>query len=67
MKKNAIKKKKTKIILFNINNDINNQTKDNFLKILMKQRILYQNKIPDNSRFKINPKTIVKIDINKII
>ena len=51
----------------NITNDNNNQKNDNFLKILMKQRMLYQNKIPDNSRFKINPKTFVKIDINKII
>ena len=47
-------------IIENINN---NQQNDNFLKILMKQRLIYQNKIPDNSRFKLNPKNKVNIDV----
>ena len=42
-----------KNIINNINND-NSEQNDNFLEKLMKQRLNYQNKIPDNSIFKIN-------------
>ena len=55
-----IKEENNDKIIENINN---NQQNDNFLKILMKQRLIYQNKIPDNSRFKLNPKNKVNIDV----
>jgi len=37
------------------NNNNNNKQNENFIEILMKQRLNYQNKIPNNSIFKINP------------
>ena len=55
-----IKEENNDKIIENINN---NQQNDNFLKILMKQRLIYQTKIPDNSRFKLNPKNKVNIDV----
>ena len=42
-----------KNIINNINKN-NSEKNDNFLEKLMKQRLNYQNKIPDNSIFKIN-------------
>ena len=42
----------------NINNNFGNNEKLNTLEILMKQRLFFQSKIPDNSRFKI--KTIIE-------
>lgn len=35
--------------------DLEEENKPNIVDILMKQRLLFQNKIPDNSRFKLKP------------